>query len=117
MESPLAMTLRMVAAYKDLHIFDDSEGNIGILLGALGACEVESNEDFRFAFVSEDKVDMDAVNEFTKGELSSFREVVRLTAEGVISDGVPRPEEPKRVKRPRPSHNVGGRHVWKSTRR
>ena len=112
MASSLSDALLVVAASNDLHIFDGDDDNISKLLLALGAIDVESCEGFRFAFVSDDNVDADAVAEVANGDIAPFAEVCNVTAESTISDGIPYQEGSKRVKRARPTHNVGGRLVF-----
>ena len=89
MASSLSDALLVVAASNDLHIFDDDDDNISKLLLALGAIDVESCEDFRFAFVADDNGDTDAVAEFATGDIAPFAEVCQVTAEAMISDGIP----------------------------
>ena len=54
------------------------------MLRALSTIEVESCEDFRYTFVTKDKVDMAAVDEFTVGEVAMCRAMVIQFAEDLI---------------------------------
>ena len=68
--------LLMIAASSDLDIFNESEENVAVLCGALATVEISTCEDFRFAFITDDEVDLTAIGTFTKSGLDRFQEVI-----------------------------------------
>ena len=112
----LSDALRMVSATFDMGFFrDDEDVDLKTLMDALAKIEVSSTEDFRMTFVVDDVVDKGVMDQFTVGDLGRFRSVLETLAEELIPEGGPvlaPPVEPVR-KKPRLSHNVGGRLVFK----
>ena len=108
----LADTLIMTSASYDLGLFDDDGTELSQIMEALKKIEVEKCEDFRFTFVMSDEVHFENVCDFASGILSKYFEVVRQLAEDMIADKEPVKEPP--LKKSRPTHNVGGRLVFKS---
>ena len=116
MAYPLEDALNMVSASFDLGLFLDDGTEMGALLSAFHSVEIESCADFRFAFVTDDLVDLAAVDGFAVGDLSQFRDLIIRFAEEVIPDGAFSGDA--RVpctlrKRSCPSHSVGGRLVYR----
>ena len=113
----LEETFRVIFAENNLGLFDlDDMGDLKELIKSLSENEIFNLEDYRFAFVSNDTVDQDALSDFASGPLQRFFEVLFLLAEAVISDGPPvlcAPVPPP-LKKARATHNVGGRLVFQS---
>ena len=105
----------MTSASNGLGLFDDGGEEISMLLHELNLVEVSSCEDFRFTFVSADKVDHEAVSSFATGKLYQFRGLVALLAEDLVPEGacLGSPEPSALRKRSIPSVVVGGRLVYR----
>ena len=83
------------------------------LLCALSAADISSTSDFRFTFVTNDEVDMEAVDEFASGELAKFHKLINHVAEDLIDEDCDGRVKPVKLrKRALPSHNVCGRLVY-----
>ena len=82
------------------------------LLSALSAADISSTSDFRFTFVTNDEVDMEAVDEFASGELAKFHKLINHVAEDLIDEDCGQVRAVKLRKRALPSHNVCGRLVY-----
>ena len=116
MAENLKDALVVVAASNDLGLFLDQGEEMKSLMDALVSIDVESLSDFRFAFVSDDKVDPSAVDEFSSGERAKFRDLITSLAEEVIPEGACAMEmdKPKVLaKRSCPTHVVNGRLVFR----
>ena len=116
MANALKDALFVSCAAHDLDLFTEFDPQqLELLMEALRDIDVESCSDFRFAFVTSDKVDASAVKEFAKGDLSVFGEIITLLAEDLIPEG---PDcltitgAPTLRKRSCPTHVVGGRLVF-----
>ena len=108
----LADTLTMTSASYDLGLFDDDGTELSKIMEALKKIEVETCDDFRFTFVMSDEVHFENVCDFASGALSVYFDVVKQLAEDMIADKELVKEPP--LKKARPTHNVGGRLVFKS---
>ena len=116
MAEALAGALAMVSASRSLGLFTDKDDKDFVdLVDALVGIDVESCEDFRFTFVTDNEVDMDAVGCFCKGDLSRYRELVSGLATDLIPEGACYGSLPEVVlkKRSMPQHIVGGRVVYR----
>ena len=70
MANALKDALFVSCAAHDLDLFTEFDPQqLELLMEALRDIDVESCSDFRFAFVTSDKVDASAVKEFAKGDL------------------------------------------------
>ena len=87
MATTLEDALVMVAATWDLGLFSDDGKELQLLLSRLREIDVESCEDFRLAFVTDDEVDDDMVKSFGTGAMLPYRELLFELAEEVIPDG------------------------------
>ena len=108
--------LNVVAASADLGLFADDGSELSLLLTRLRDIDVESCEDFRLAFITDDEIDNDALKAFGTGDMFPYRELLWKFAQEVIPDGaftgsVSQTSELK--KRACPSHLVCGRLVYR----
>ena len=66
-------TFRVISAENNLGLFDlDDIGDLKELIKSLSENEIFNLEDYRFAFVSNDTVDQDALSDFASGPLQRF---------------------------------------------